>query len=223
MADERRRLRMEKPTHFREHVCWPAPLYMAARNGQLDLVAELLKDGAHVDTGGFDADTPLIASAERGDADVIRALLRARADVQATDKFGGTALHRAWKVTSAVARVNRTPHGRGAFLRSALKQLARLDAVQHMIAQYDCHTRGRMRGLRGRAWQCRSARLRSSRSYTIESPQLFRAPFTPTKARSVARVSGSAQTNSPHSGACSRASNLTPRAPKFWFDPRFSL
>ena len=86
---------MEKPTHFREHVCWPAPLYMAARNGQLDLVAELLKDGAHVDTGGFDADTPLIASAERGDADVIRALLRARADVQATDKFGGTALHRA--------------------------------------------------------------------------------------------------------------------------------
>ena len=47
----------------------------------------MLKDGAHVDTGGFDADTPLIASAERGDADVIRALLRARADVQATDKF----------------------------------------------------------------------------------------------------------------------------------------
>ena len=84
-----------------------------------------MKDGAHVDTGGFDADTPLIASAERGDADVIRALLRARADVQATDKFGGTALHRAaergdGEVADLLAKAKADVNARDSFGRCPL-------------------------------------------------------------------------------------------------------
>ena len=88
-----------------------------------------MKDGAHVDTGGFDADTPLIASAERGDADVIRALLRARADVQATDTFGGTALHRAaeragGEVVDLLAKAKADANARDSFGRCPMNLAA---------------------------------------------------------------------------------------------------
>ena len=73
----------------------PEPLYMAARNGEMELVVQLVNKRANLETRGFDDETPLLASVEDHHEELVRALLRAHADVLATDKFRQTALHKA--------------------------------------------------------------------------------------------------------------------------------
>ena len=59
----------------------PEPLYEAARNGEMQLVVQLVNKRANLETRGFDDDTPLLASVEYHHAELVRELLRARADV----------------------------------------------------------------------------------------------------------------------------------------------
>jgi ankyrin repeat protein len=58
-------------------------------------VGLLLDHGANVESRNYDEATPLMWAAEHGSTEVVRALLGRGADVEARDKYGGTALIRA--------------------------------------------------------------------------------------------------------------------------------
>lgn len=67
-------------------------LFDAARTGENELVADLLKAGAAIDAGNSAGHTPLILAAYNGRLATVDALLRAGADPNRGDKRGNTAL-----------------------------------------------------------------------------------------------------------------------------------
>jgi hypothetical protein len=69
------------------------PLSMAARAGQLDLVREMLRQGAEPDQVGAAGMTPLGAAAWSGQELVVRDLLRLGADANVPGRTGQTPLH----------------------------------------------------------------------------------------------------------------------------------
>src|SRR5687768_9295465 len=72
----------------------PSPITDAARTGDLPAVRTLLQQGADVNAAGGDGMTALHWAAERGDVEMTRVLLSARADVTRGTRIGGyTALH----------------------------------------------------------------------------------------------------------------------------------
>ena len=58
----------------------------------VDLVADLIKEGANVNEKGYDGWTSLHAASQNGHAAVVQTLLELGADVAATNKCGWTAL-----------------------------------------------------------------------------------------------------------------------------------
>ena len=70
------------------------PLYEAVSHQRRQLALALIESGARVDLMESERHfTPLHAAAEIGDAEVARALIRARANVNIQSKFGNTPLH----------------------------------------------------------------------------------------------------------------------------------
>ncbi|CAD7704997.1 unnamed protein product [Ostreobium quekettii] len=68
-------------------------LWAAARNGSAEIVAQALKDGAHVDyRNGAHNDTPLAVAAFYGHLKVVNVLLTSGADLEAADDNGLTVL-----------------------------------------------------------------------------------------------------------------------------------
>ena len=73
----------------------PSPLVRAASDGDVAGVRSLLAGGAdpnRADDSSVGGWTPLMAAGKSGSADVARALLKARANVNATNEYGATAL-----------------------------------------------------------------------------------------------------------------------------------
>ena len=71
-------------------------LYVAARTAHVEVVKLLLEAGANPNVVvGHDGGRPLHAAAREGSAETVRALVTARADVNAMDKFKWTPLHAA--------------------------------------------------------------------------------------------------------------------------------
>ncbi|KAF1318787.1 Tkl protein kinase, partial [Globisporangium splendens] len=68
------------------------PLYVAARNGFIDIVELLLVQGAHVDFCDADGETPLYVAAYNGFLDVVVKLLNYGANVNMSDADGVTPL-----------------------------------------------------------------------------------------------------------------------------------
>ena len=66
-------------------------LLLAARDGDLARIKELLKAGARVDYADKKGKTPLLLAAENGQADAVRLLLERGAHADARDKMGRTA------------------------------------------------------------------------------------------------------------------------------------
>ncbi len=72
------------------------PLMLAARNGHNEIAAMLLAKGAKPDAkAAVGAGTALLDACAIGDADIVKALLAARADPKLADMQGSTPLHRA--------------------------------------------------------------------------------------------------------------------------------
>jgi len=73
----------------------PTPLVEAAGKADIARVLSLLDGGANpneADNSDVKGWTPLMAAAKAGSADVVEALLKAHANVNATNEYGGTAL-----------------------------------------------------------------------------------------------------------------------------------
>ena len=66
------------------------PLYVAAQDGHVELVKELLKARADTSICNNDGETALHAAAGAGHADVVSELLKAKANVNVHDKNGET-------------------------------------------------------------------------------------------------------------------------------------
>ncbi|KAG9398919.1 hypothetical protein AC1031_014003 [Aphanomyces cochlioides] len=74
------------------------PLYVASRAGHLDVVNELLTQGASVNVRNEYGQTPLYEASLQGHSDVVKELLARGASVDTTDEFGRTPLFVAvWK------------------------------------------------------------------------------------------------------------------------------
>jgi len=73
---------------------WTA-LYVAAFNGQTEVIPMLVAHGAAVDAADQDGTTPLYSAAFRGNIDVVRALLEHGANIEARDHDGFTPLNTA--------------------------------------------------------------------------------------------------------------------------------
>ncbi|MGC6366879.1 MAG: ankyrin repeat domain-containing protein [Candidatus Marinamargulisbacteria bacterium] len=69
------------------------PLHIAAKEGNLDNVQALIKDGADVNAKDEDKKTPLHIAAEEGNLDIVQALIKYGADVNAKDEDEETPLH----------------------------------------------------------------------------------------------------------------------------------
>jgi len=74
------------------HADGATPLLIASGNGQLELVRELLSQGAAVDAALRDGATPLFIASEGGHLEVVRELLARGAAVDAAKKSGVTPL-----------------------------------------------------------------------------------------------------------------------------------
>ena len=68
------------------------PLQIAALNGNAEVVAYLIKEGAQIDCANVDKDTPLIDAAENGHLDVVKLLLDAGVDPLRQNMKGQQAL-----------------------------------------------------------------------------------------------------------------------------------
>ncbi len=69
------------------------PLMIAARNGNVDALSELIDFGVPVDAVDKDNRTAFIHAAIRGEFDTAKRLLKAGADINARDNEGRTAVH----------------------------------------------------------------------------------------------------------------------------------
>jgi ankyrin repeat protein len=70
----------------------------------VDLVADLIKEGANVNEKGYDGWTSLHAASQNGHAAVVQTLLQHGADVAARNKGGETALDCAEKCNDEVKK-----------------------------------------------------------------------------------------------------------------------
>ena len=68
-------------------------LYLAAENGRLEIVEDLIKAGADVDIAAEDGFTPLHVAASMDRLEIVEALIEAGADVNKTTEDGFTPLH----------------------------------------------------------------------------------------------------------------------------------
>lgn len=118
------------------------PLSLAARAGQLDLVREMIRQGAVLDQAGVAGMTPLGAAAFQGHDLVLNDLLRAGARVDVPGATGQLPLHlacatgrlRAVNLLTAAGADWREPNRQG---RNALEEAAyfgRVDAMQALVA-----------------------------------------------------------------------------------------
>lgn len=70
------------------------PLFLASENGHLDVVKELIKQGAYINKGTDSGATPLLAASLNGHVKVVNELLDNRASIdQADNDDGNTPLH----------------------------------------------------------------------------------------------------------------------------------
>lgn len=77
---------------------WPtvtAPLQEAAKRGQVDTAAQLIKDGADLDARDETGETPLTAAALAGQTEVVGLLIESGAHLDGRNGKGFTALHAA--------------------------------------------------------------------------------------------------------------------------------
>lgn len=72
---------------------WETLLIDAARNGDVDVVEALLKQGANVNQGNKKGETPLILAAAYGHVEVVDVLIKQGANVNQGNKKGDTPLH----------------------------------------------------------------------------------------------------------------------------------
>ena len=68
-------------------------LIRAAKNGHIDQMHRLVRQGAAVNCSNERGQSPLIRAAERGHTEAVVALLKLRADIGFADRHGSTALH----------------------------------------------------------------------------------------------------------------------------------
>lgn len=141
-ADALAYLKTTQPDLNRRDETGVSPLSLAARAGQLDLVREMIRQGAVLDQVGVGGMTPLGAAAFQGHDLVLNDLLRAGARVDVPSATGQLPLHLASAAgrLRAVARLMaagadwREPNRHG---RSALEEAAyfgRVDAMQALVA-----------------------------------------------------------------------------------------
>ncbi len=71
------------------------PLYIASQNGYLEIVRELIQQGANVDLCGVENATPLIVASFSGHLEIVQELLQHQANVNCKTNSGYTALHEA--------------------------------------------------------------------------------------------------------------------------------
>src|SRR5215475_5224967 len=74
-------------------------LYSAIRANDLRQIKALLEEGVSANAEGPDGITPLMAAAENGSLDAMKMLIDRRADVNAKNTYGSTALM--WSVTDS--------------------------------------------------------------------------------------------------------------------------
>ncbi len=72
---------------------WHPPLFIAARNGHLELTAELLDARAQVNTTRKDGTTPMYIAAQNGHLELVAILVVAGAWVNTLSECGATPLH----------------------------------------------------------------------------------------------------------------------------------
>eukprot|EP00808_Paulinella_micropora_P006173 g30808.t1 len=100
-ADEVKRLCEGKAdADLRNWATGNSPLSMAARNGHLGAVQELLRGGAHLDCADRGGTTALHWAALYGHHEVVAQLLQARADSTLRNQWGETALDKAHQLGS---------------------------------------------------------------------------------------------------------------------------
>ncbi|MDI9408013.1 MAG: ankyrin repeat domain-containing protein [Candidatus Pacebacteria bacterium] len=118
------------------------PLLMAAKNGNSQLVTQLVEAKADVNQADADGETALMFAAKSGNRDALQSLIAADANVDATDNDGTTALMFAVKsgnrdavqsLIAANANVDATDNDGTTALMFAAKSGNR-DAVQSLIA-----------------------------------------------------------------------------------------
>lgn len=86
-------IKEDKPDLNRRDESGITPLTLAVRAGQMELVREMLRQGANPDQAGAAGMTPLGAAAYMGHDVMLRDLLRAGADVERKSLTGQTPLH----------------------------------------------------------------------------------------------------------------------------------
>ena len=64
------------------------PLYMAAKQGHLEVLARLLERGAHVNAVDNDGDTPIFVASQEGNLEVMELLIKNGADISLANKVG---------------------------------------------------------------------------------------------------------------------------------------
>jgi ankyrin repeat protein len=67
-------------------------LLAAAKNGKVEIVRQLIKEGVDINAKDKDGDTALIYACDQGHAEIVKLLIEAKADVNTIDKDGNTAL-----------------------------------------------------------------------------------------------------------------------------------
>ncbi len=73
----------------------PNDIWLAAKNGEIELVRKLVEDGMDADQPNSDGTTPLIMAALGGKTEMAELLIQEGADVDAKAKDGNTAIHSA--------------------------------------------------------------------------------------------------------------------------------
>lgn len=98
----------------------PGALAAAVRGGRVEVVRELLQQGADVNAAAVDGTTPLLEAVGTRNGELVELLLAAGADADATNRYGMSALHLAAR--GADARSSRALLGAGADPSRALPE-----------------------------------------------------------------------------------------------------
>ncbi|MFT3858867.1 MAG: ankyrin repeat domain-containing protein [Aquabacterium sp.] len=140
--DALKHLKEARPDLNRRDTSGDTPLTLAIKAGRIELVREMLRQGAVIDARGTDGMTPLTLAAYTGHDVIVRDLLRQGADVSLPTSLHQTALHLACAGghTGVVAQLLKAgarwdvPNASG---RHALAEAAfhgRIDVMQQLVA-----------------------------------------------------------------------------------------